>query len=109
MQLALVKGLLQGFEEEAPEEAGEHADGQEEARTAGDPPLAIRTEAPTRAAVRLGGLGATSRGPATGTWDNGDCGSCHRRVAAGVTLLQVTAQGGGTAEFNGAHHAPLPA
>ena len=30
-------------------------------------------------------------------------------VAAGVTLLQVAAQGGGTAEFNGAHHAPLPA
>ena len=30
-------------------------------------------------------------------------------VAAGVTLLQVAAQGGGPAELNGAHHAPLPA
>jgi hypothetical protein len=30
-------------------------------------------------------------------------------VAAGVTLLQVAAQSGGTAEFDGAHHAPLPA
>jgi len=30
-------------------------------------------------------------------------------VAAGVTLLQVTAQGGSPAEFDGAHHAPLPA
>jgi len=30
-------------------------------------------------------------------------------VAAGVTLLQVAAQGGSTAEFDGAHHAPLPA
>src|ERR1019366_3530958 len=30
-------------------------------------------------------------------------------VAAAVTLLQVTAQGGSPAEFDGAHHAPLPA
>jgi hypothetical protein len=30
-------------------------------------------------------------------------------MAAGVTLLQVTAEGGSPAEFNGAHHAPLPA
>jgi len=30
-------------------------------------------------------------------------------VAAGVTLLQVAAQSGSTAEFDGAHHAPLPA
>ena len=45
MQLALVKGLLQVFEEEAPEPAREHADGQEEARTAGDPMLAIRADA----------------------------------------------------------------
>jgi hypothetical protein len=30
-------------------------------------------------------------------------------VAAGVTLLQVAAQGGSTAEFDGAHHAPLSA
>ena len=30
-------------------------------------------------------------------------------VAAGVTLLQVAAQGGSPAEFDGAHHAPLPA
>jgi len=30
-------------------------------------------------------------------------------VAAGVTLLQVAAQGGSTAEFDSAHHAPLPA
>jgi hypothetical protein len=28
-------------------------------------------------------------------------------VAAGVTLLQVAAEGGGPAEFDGAHHAPL--
>ena len=30
-------------------------------------------------------------------------------VATGVTLLQVAAQGGGAAEFDGAHHAPLSA
>ena len=30
-------------------------------------------------------------------------------VAAGVTLLQVAAQGSRTAEFDSAHHAPLPA
>ena len=30
-------------------------------------------------------------------------------MAAGVTLLQVTAQGGRPAEFDSAHHAPLPA
>ena len=30
-------------------------------------------------------------------------------VAAAVTLLQVAAQGGSAAEFDGAHHAPLPA
>ena len=30
-------------------------------------------------------------------------------VAAGVTLLQVAAQSGSTAEFDGTHHAPLPA
>ena len=45
MELAVVKGLLQVFEEEAPEQAGEHADGQEEARTAGDPTFAIRADA----------------------------------------------------------------
>jgi hypothetical protein len=30
-------------------------------------------------------------------------------VTAGVTLLQVAAQGGGAAEFDGTHHAPLSA
>jgi hypothetical protein len=45
MQLALVKGLLQVFEEEAPEQTGQHADGQEEARTTGDPTLAIWADA----------------------------------------------------------------
>ena len=30
-------------------------------------------------------------------------------VAAGVTLLQVPAESGRTAEFDGAHHASLPA
>jgi len=48
LELAAVKGDLQGSEKEASEEARQHADGQEEARTAGDPTLAIRTEAPTR-------------------------------------------------------------
>jgi len=47
-ELALVKGGLQAFEEQAPEPAGQHADGQEESRTAGDPAFTIGADAATR-------------------------------------------------------------
>ena len=47
VELPRVEGLLQGGEEPPAEEPRSHADRQEEARTTGDPPRAVRREAAT--------------------------------------------------------------
>jgi len=46
--LAGVEGGLEVLEEQAPEQAREHADGEEEAGAAGDPMLAIRGDPAAR-------------------------------------------------------------
>ena len=48
IEMARVKGGLQMFEEQAPEQAREDAYRQEETRTAGDPAFAIRGDAAAR-------------------------------------------------------------
>ena len=48
LELAVVKGGLEVIEEQAPEQAREHADRQEEARTAADPVLTVRGDAAAR-------------------------------------------------------------
>src|SRR5437667_8783610 len=47
-QLARVKGLLQILQEQSAEQAGEHPHGQEEVRTAGNPPGAIEGDSAAR-------------------------------------------------------------
>ena len=46
LELALAVGRDQPLEEQAPEQAREHPHGQEEARPAGDPALAVGREPP---------------------------------------------------------------
>src|ERR1700688_880765 len=48
LELAGVKSGLQVFEEQTSEQTREHPDRQEEARTAGDPMLTIRTDTTPR-------------------------------------------------------------
>jgi len=48
LQLALIKGSLEVFEELAPEEARQHTHGEEEARAAGDPTLSLGADAAAR-------------------------------------------------------------
>ena len=44
-QFAGIEGLLQGFQEQAPEQAGQNPDRQEEVRPTGDPSLTVGREA----------------------------------------------------------------
>ena len=54
-QLAGPKGLVEGFEEQTAEQAGQHADRQEEARSAAHPALAVgRQPAAGHDAVQVG-------------------------------------------------------
>jgi DNA-binding GntR family transcriptional regulator len=48
LELARVKGGLQMFEEQALEQARQHADGQEKAGAAGDPTLTVWADAAAR-------------------------------------------------------------
>ena len=47
LQVARVKGVLQGFEEQAPEQAAQHLDRQEEIRSAEDPTRSVERQTST--------------------------------------------------------------
>ena len=62
LELAGVKGVLEILEKQAAEQIGQHFDRQEEARSAGDPSLAVpRGSAAGNDAVQMGMEGANKR------------------------------------------------